>query len=355
MGAGASAGSADLKSKVFLSEAGDNFFIPLKNLASHLKVYQHCTTGEVLVLVDHNIGEISSIVDQPNDWFPVSVSKKESKYLETLKVLTSLNEREGQSSEGNGRLSSRTVESGLMSLKRHDSDRSLLDNLRVVGPESDRNRKMSDDPARKGKLLPPISIPPSLFGQTMPLTPHRMIGESNLGSKRLLVLGRSDDNSPASPRTQVADVTVAINGRRDSDSDFGGSPCQAKESPLALKSSRKPRSVKALRLSDDSAVTTEHKGSDAANQLDIEVQIDSDMIESAAADCCQDSSAVIARLVRENLVYNAESRTHCCLICGDVADDSYPIEQVSQTKKYRSIFLGFVRCLREFNVHCYQQ
>lgn len=331
MGAGASAGSADLKSKVFLSEAGDNFFIPLKNLASHLKVYQHCTTGEVLVLVDHNIGEIGSIVDQPNDWFPVAVSKKESKYLETLKVLTSLNEREGQLSEGNGKLSSRTVESGHVSLKRHDSDRSLLDNLRVVGSDSDRNnRKLSDDLTRKSKLLPPINIPPSLFGQTMPLTPHRLIGESNLGSKRLLVLGgRSDENSPLSPSTQVADATVATGGRLDSDSDFGGSPGQTKESPLASKSSRKPRSVKALRLSDDSAVTTEHKGSDAANQLDIEVQIDSDMIESAAADCCQDSSAILARLVRENLVYNAESRTHCCLICGDVADDSYPIEQVS--------------------------
>jgi hypothetical protein len=338
MGAGASAGSADLKSKVFLSEAGDNFFIPLKNLASHLKVYQHCTTGEVLVLVDHNIGEIGSIVDHPNDWFPVSVSKKESKYLETLKVLTSLNEREGQSSEGNGRLSSRTAESGHVSLKRHDSDRSLLDNLRVVGPESDKPRKMSDDPARKGKLLPPINIPPSLFGQTMPLTPHRLIGESNLGSKRLLVLGaRSDDNSPPSPRTQVVDATVAISGRRDNDSDFGGSPGQTKESPLASKSSRKPRSVKALRLSDDSAVTTEHKGSDAANQLDVEVQIDSDMIESAAADCCQDSSAVLARLVRENLVYNPESRTHCCLICGDVADDSYPIEQVSLDRMMKKL------------------
>lgn len=334
MGAGASAGSADLKSKVFLSEAGDNFFIPLKNLASHLKVYQHCTTGEVLVLVDHNIGEIGGIVDHPNDWFPVAVSKKESKYLETLKVLTSLNEREGQSSEGNGKLSSRTAESGQISLKGHDSERSLLDNLRIVGPESDRNnRKVNDvgEPIRKSKLLPPITIPTSIFGQSNPATPLRLIGESSLGSKRLMVLGaRSDENSPHSPRMHVVDGTAATSGRRDSDSEFGGSPGHTKESPSASKSPKKPKSIKALlRLSDDSAVTTEQKCSDAANQLDIEVQIDSDMIESAAADCRQDSSAVLARLVRENLVYNAESRTHCCLICGDVADDSYPIEQVS--------------------------
>ena len=116
-------------------------------------------------------------------------------------------------------------------------------------------------------------------------------------------------------------------GQKDCDSDFGSSPGQAKESPSANTSqSKKNRGIRGLRLSDDSALVVE-RDSDDVLALEKDVEVDADMISCAMADCCQDSGTVLARLVRENLVYNAESRTHCCQICGDVADDSYPIEQ----------------------------
>lgn len=333
MGAGASASCPDLKSKVLISEGGDNFYIPLKNLASHLRVYQHCTTGEVLVLVDHTIEEIYGIIDKPKDWFPVAVCKKESKYLETLKVLTSLSERDGVSSDGNGNRSHRTNDSGHTSLKRYDSELSNLDSKTSGIPESNRSsRKVMDMPenARRGKL-PPISIPASAVGQGAPVVSTRLLGDTSLSSRRLIPLGSTPDETPSlSPKPM--ETTATDSAVRDSDSEFGNSPHNTRESPTAVKSSKKARLIRGLRL-DDAIMATEQRVSDATYQLDLEVQADAAIIESAAADCCQDSSTAIARLVRENLVYNAESRTHCCQICGDVADDSYPIEQVSQTAR----------------------
>ena len=322
MGAGASASGSDLKSKVLVSEGGDNFFIPLKNLASHLRVYQHCTTGEVLVLVDHTIDDIYGIIDKPKDWFPVAVCKKESKYLETLKVLTSLSERDGLSSDGNGNRSHRTNDSGLTSLKGHDYELSNIDAKIAFVAESTRSsRKVSDMPenARRGKL-PPISI--SASGQGGPATSTRLLGESNMSTKRLKALVSLTDETPSTSPTP-AETTSATG-----DNEFSNSPNHARESPPTIKSPKRARVIRGLRL-DDTIPITEQRISDATYQLDLEVQADTAMIESAAAECCQDSSTAIARLVRENLVYNAESRTHCCQICGDVADDSYPIEQVS--------------------------
>lgn len=328
MGAGASASGPDLKSKVLVSEGGDNFFIPLKDLASHLRVYQHCTTGEVLVLVDHIIDDICGIIDKPKDWFPVAVCKKQTKYLETLKVLTSLSEGDGVSSSGNGNRSHGTNDSCLTSLKGLDSELSNIDAKITLVPESNRNsRKVSDmqENVRRGKL-PPLCIPVSASGQGTATLSLRLLGESNMSTKRLKAIGSLIEETPSSSPT-LAENTSATRIARDSDSEYGNSPNNARESPPTIKSPKRMRAIKGLRL-DDTILVTEQRISDATYQLDLEVQADAAMIESAAADCCQDNSTAIARLVRENLVYNAESRTHCCQICGDVADDSYPIEQV---------------------------
>lgn len=327
MGSGASADHGALKAKVYPSDVGDNYFIPLSNLASHLHVYQHCTTGEIMILVDHMINDIGRIIDTPNDWFPVTVSKKESKYLESLKVHTSLSERDGQSSDDNFNRSFRTNESIHQEIKRHDS----VGSLKMGGPGSDKGnqRRLSEiaDPSRKGKL-PPISIPTSLFGNR-PSVESSASSDHVRKSKRLQILGSQiDDSILVTPKISRVDATSTAGGQKECDSDFGSSPGQPKESPSAnISLSRKSRGIRGLRLSDDSALFDERAPDDALI-LEKEVEVDADMISSAIADCCcLDSSTVLARLVRENLVYNAESRTHCCQICGDVADDSYPIEQ----------------------------
>ena len=331
MGSGASADHGALKAKVYPSDVGDNYFIPLSNLASHLHVYQHCTTGEIMILVDHMINDIGRIIDTPNDWFPVTVSKKESKYLESLKVHTSLSERDGQSSDDNFNRSFRTNESIHQEIKRHDS----VGSLKIVRPGSDKGnqRRFSEiaDPSRKGKL-PPIPIPTSLFGNR-PSVESLTSSDHVRKSKRLQILGSQIDESIlVTPKISRVDATAIAGGQNECDSDLGSSPGQTKESPSAnISLSRKSRGIRGLRLSDDSALCDERVPDDALI-LEKEVEVDADMISSAIADCCLDSSTVLARLVRENLVYNAESRTHCCQICGDVADDSYPIEQARSAR-----------------------
>jgi hypothetical protein len=325
MGAGASTDNGALKAKVYQSDSGDNNFIPLSNLASHLHVYQHCTSGEVMILVDHTINDIGRIIDAPNDWFPVTVSKKESKYLESLKIHTSLNERDGQSSDGNFNRSFRTNDSIHHEMKRHDS----VESLKVGGIGSDKGnqRKLVDiaETSRKGKL-PPISIPTSLFGSRTPAETS-VTSDNVLKSKRLQILGSLiDESNSLTPKLSEVDATAAIMGQKDCDGDFGSTPGQSKDPPSAhTLVSKRSRGIRGLR-SDDSALL-EQRTSDDVLTLEKEVDEDADMISSAVAECCQDSSTVLARLIRENLVYNAESRTHCCQICGDVADDSYPIEQ----------------------------
>lgn len=323
MGAGVSAGGGALKSKVFVSEGKDDYFIPLKSLASHLRVYQHCTTGEVLVLVDHLIGDIGGIVEKPNDWFQVSVSKKESKYLETLKVITSLSEKTASTQ------SERTME-----LTRN-SDSMQFTN----GPDLDKMSGRSGDrgdAVRKGKL-PPISLFPKV-------APSRKNSESSMRGKKLLVLGAISEQQLTETESSLDPVD------RDADSDFQGFMPPRDSSKSTLKSSsKKTRVLRGLRMigteedlhSNNSYNTNNSNNTNytnnnnncresttATDELDNELEAELQMNENTEAENQIDSSVILSRLIRENSVYNPERRTYYCQICGDVADDSYPIEQV---------------------------
>jgi tellurite resistance-related uncharacterized protein len=116
MGSGASIGTTSSKAKVSggSSDNGDNFFVPLSLLHGHLKVYQHCTTGEVMVLVDNVITDIGNIVDKPTEWYVVSVCNKQAQYLESLKVHTSLKNKNLSRSEKISELPWKNVETPIV-------------------------------------------------------------------------------------------------------------------------------------------------------------------------------------------------------------------------------------------------
>ena len=380
MGAGASAGSAVLKSKVVVTEGGD-CRIPLKHLAPHLRVYQHCNTGEVLVLVDHLISDVGYLVDRPSDWFQVSVCKKEAKYLETLRVDTTLNEHSKEPSALSSKSHEATQIASIQrsSFRRQDSDRSLLDplqhppgigtvgsNIGTIGTnnpdlESSSSRKNSDvalrtndvprmnslesDPFRKSKL-PPIIHAPQIAG--FPPTPAVRTAAT---PARLLVfdaMSDTDKSSPLSPFSHDVlqsprDVPENLGNvpdiARDLDAEFS-SPGNRRVSPNSVlkNTSKKGRFFRNVLPTESSP------SQNNTMTLDIDSEFDelggggggrdrgghcgsssggSDDDESRS-----EAAATLARLVRENLLYNSESRTYCCQICGEVSDDSYPIEQV---------------------------
>lgn len=75
MGASSSVLNADLET-VEKSVA----VVPLNDLESHLRLFQHCESGEILVLVENSLSDLSFITE-PLLWMPVKVSSKEGTYL----------------------------------------------------------------------------------------------------------------------------------------------------------------------------------------------------------------------------------------------------------------------------------
>jgi hypothetical protein len=124
----------------------DDVYIPIKYLANHLRVYQHCLRGEVLVLIDEKIDELSSrFIEDAHNWFQVSLSSKEKDYLSSVKVMTTVVETSSDLVTS-GHLA-RTASSALYA-------RSLkFDKTKFTA--SDSSNRM-----RSGKQLPTLSLSP---------------------------------------------------------------------------------------------------------------------------------------------------------------------------------------------------
>jgi hypothetical protein len=65
-------------------------YIPLTVLIRRLKLFQHCSSGDILILVDDELKDVEHVIDKPTDWFRVSIAQKQAKYFEGLQVVTSL-------------------------------------------------------------------------------------------------------------------------------------------------------------------------------------------------------------------------------------------------------------------------
>jgi tRNA A-37 threonylcarbamoyl transferase component Bud32 len=263
----------------------ENLVIPLKQLAGHLKVYQHCTTGEVLVLVDDDIRNIGHVVDNPKEWFPVTVSKNETKYLETLKKQVSL--------------SSDDVE-------RSNSKVASIASIRTL--KSD----VSDSSFRKNKL-PNISN----FGSTA--APSRVASERNIPNVRRLVPLTPDVLSPRS--SIVADVDPIWT-----------------EATKSVISSLLPSTIKKIRVGMDDSEKKIKNDTMPTPELKVrtrEIESEIKEIENVAVaitEGCEDNdvNADLTRLVRDNLIYDADLRSYSCQICGENADESQSMEQFEE-------------------------
>lgn len=297
MGAGSSVGGVvSLKNKSF--ENKENLVIPLRQLAGHLKVYQHCTTGEVLVLVDHDIEDIGYVVDNPKEWFPVTVSKHESKYLETLKVQASLNDNDVL-----------TLDSKISSINIDKSN---------TFPSLNKN-EIIETSLRKN-TLPDISYIPKTVGSIGPL---RKV-EANISPRRLVPLTNpsSDALSPRSPRFKLEDVS----------SNWTES---FKSNVNSLTQSSPAKYVKKIRGGIDLSAIYGKSKSNSSPELrertlapeDELKDVENVMGENNDGDD-NGTNTDLTRLVRDNLVYDADIRTYSCQICGDIADEAFPMEQL---------------------------
>ena len=92
MGAGASAGTANAESRhsTTVEPSTEHKHIPLAQLIRHLHLYQHGSSGDVLILVDHELKDIPHLVDRADDWFRVSLAKQQVEYTGGIHLVTSL-------------------------------------------------------------------------------------------------------------------------------------------------------------------------------------------------------------------------------------------------------------------------
>eukprot|EP01040_Poterioochromonas_malhamensis_P021048 gene21048-25302_t len=78
MGAAVSAANRDKR------RAAENSIIPLDQAHQHMRIYQHRGNGEVLVLIDEDIGTIQGI--RHTDWDLMKVNNKQLDYFRKVKV-----------------------------------------------------------------------------------------------------------------------------------------------------------------------------------------------------------------------------------------------------------------------------
>lgn len=81
MGGGAS--TALKTNEVTHSKDKREVFIPVDNLTSHIRVFQHGSSGEVLVMIDQSV---ESFITDSTDWFAVKLCSSQAEYFDTLKL-----------------------------------------------------------------------------------------------------------------------------------------------------------------------------------------------------------------------------------------------------------------------------
>mmetsp|Transcript_2549 Transcript_2549/g.3967 ORF Transcript_2549/g.3967 Transcript_2549/m.3967 type:complete len:912 (-) Transcript_2549:328-3063(-) len=92
MGSAASLSPLVAKQEISQSPSNPNeLLLPLHNIHNHLRVFQHCVTGEVLVLIDQDVkGFLPDI--SLKDWYEVKLSKSQSIYFGNMKITVAVKE-----------------------------------------------------------------------------------------------------------------------------------------------------------------------------------------------------------------------------------------------------------------------
>mmetsp|Transcript_8380 Transcript_8380/g.8343 ORF Transcript_8380/g.8343 Transcript_8380/m.8343 type:complete len:942 (-) Transcript_8380:171-2996(-) len=296
MGGGSSVGGVvALESKSY--DVKENLSIPLKQFSGHLKVYQHCTTGEVLVLVDDDdIKNIGHMIDNPKEWFPVTVSKFETKYLKTLKVQISSNSDDTEPSNANI-----TSIDTVRTLK-YDTSANItpMDSVRTLKNDT------SDASFGKNDFL---NIPKALGS----IAPSRVASETSMSSVKRLAPLAPDIISSRSSKLKLGEV----------DSSWTESSKSAMNSYLPS-----PKDIKKTRVGMDDPKKknkNNYMSTPELRERTLETESEIKGINEGCED--NDANADLTKLVRDNLIYDSDIRSYSCQICGEIADESHSMEQ----------------------------
>lgn len=66
-------------------------YIPLSSLSEKIKIYQSGETGELIVLIGHNVQEIDDVIPNPGDWHLQTVaSNLQKSYLESSHIFVTI-------------------------------------------------------------------------------------------------------------------------------------------------------------------------------------------------------------------------------------------------------------------------
>jgi serine/threonine protein kinase len=76
-------GAAAAKGVVIKGKKEDLLSIPLSALTGKMRVYQHCETGECMVLVDQDMSNVDGITDK-SMWMRLDLSRKQNTYMQGL-------------------------------------------------------------------------------------------------------------------------------------------------------------------------------------------------------------------------------------------------------------------------------
>lgn len=81
-------------------EVSDDIVIPLKDLTKKLRAFQHCTSGEILILIDAHTNDLDFIKEK-GDWMEAAINHNlQQQHLESLKVKLGLPEANVESERG---------------------------------------------------------------------------------------------------------------------------------------------------------------------------------------------------------------------------------------------------------------
>jgi hypothetical protein len=229
------------------------------------------------------------VVDNPKEWFPVTVSKNETKYLENLKVKVSVNSNDVEPS--NSKLTPiASIRSNSITSKNDVTDSSF----------------------RRNKL-------PNILNTSGIVAPLRVASEANISSVRRLAPLTPDVLSPRSSRLKLGDVDASWT-----------------ESTKTMINSLipSPKNVKKIKLAKGGS-EKKMKSTPELKERTLETEGELKETENVAVGITEggdsnDMNTDLTRLVRDNLIYDADIRTYSCQICGEIADESHSVEQLEE-------------------------
>lgn len=120
--------------------------VKLSKLGSRLRAFQHSSSGEIMVLIDHDMNSVKDIVGRIDDWYEVHISAKQTEYMASLKLVTKIESFSSAASTVNNAVETKIAPKTSKELSREKSDTSLMSES-LGGQSVLKSRSMTKLPA----------------------------------------------------------------------------------------------------------------------------------------------------------------------------------------------------------------